>query len=102
MYKNIIFDFDGTLVDSKDILFIAYDRLLKQYNLPGFKREDFEALRELPLIDRFKKIGFPLYKIPQVSREIKKSYEDNMHILKTFPGIKKALYQLHEDGYNLF
>ncbi len=102
MFKNIIFDFDGTLVDSKEVVFLTYRRLVKKYNVPELKQSEIEELRTLPLKDRFKKMHFPLYKIPEVSREIQNAYKDNMNLLHSFSGIQETLYALKDKGCNLY
>ncbi len=42
MRKNLIFDFDGVLVDSKDLIFETLNYSLKRLKLPLISYEDFE------------------------------------------------------------
>ncbi|MGA2775495.1 MAG: HAD family hydrolase [Candidatus Omnitrophota bacterium] len=104
MIKNIIFDFDGTLVDSaEDII----DCLKSAYSLTGIKYN--------VQIDR-KVIGPPLKKVlrlisPSVSREeeellincFRKCY-DNCGFPRTFlyDGLSELLIQLKNSNKNLF
>jgi len=42
-FKCIVFDLDGTLIDSTPLLFNLYKQFLKKYNCVGTKKE-FELL----------------------------------------------------------
>jgi pyrophosphatase PpaX len=51
MIKGIVFDFDGTIVDSMHMVFNALNDALKKKSLPTIEIELFGRLAGLPLID---------------------------------------------------
>jgi len=55
--KNIIFDFDGTLVDSSIAINKLYDYFEKKYNIFSINPETIESVKALPLADEMKKLG---------------------------------------------
>lgn len=76
MVKYIIFDFDGTLVDSKDVFIEAYNQLAEKHNYKQIKNEELEELRKLSIRERCKALNFPMYKIPFL-------YQNYMLCIKT-------------------
>jgi len=55
--ENIIFDFDGTLVDSSAAINKLYDYFAKKYNIFSINPETIESVKALPLADEMKKLG---------------------------------------------
>ncbi|OIJ11085.1 HAD family hydrolase [Anaerobacillus alkalilacustris] len=101
MIKYIIFDFDGTLVDSKDIAISVINQLAVKYNYEKLSQEKIKELRKVSIKERCKTLGFPLYKIPFAVIEFLALYKKFTHQLKLFPGIKDMLEKLVGSGYRL-
>ncbi len=101
MFTSIIFDFDGTLVDSREIFLLVYRRLASKYQLPELTPEKLETLKNLPIVDRFKAMRYPIYRLPRVYREMKKAYREHLPSLQPYPGIKDILAALAGRGYIL-
>jgi len=71
-YKLLVFDFDGTLVDSLDGIVKSFNYVLDSFKYPKIKREDIE-----------KNIGFPLINISEhILKVINKELPDNIDIDK--------------------
>jgi len=102
MYKAIIFDFDGTLADSWSVMMLALNRMADRYGYPKPSREELEELINLPIKDRFQKMGMPLYKMPEVLREIKKTFVEQKDTLRPFSRVRKILFTLAEKGFDLY
>jgi phosphoglycolate phosphatase len=102
MFKSIIFDFDGTLADSGDIVLKVYRRLMEKHNLPELSPEKLEELKNLPIKDRFKMMHYPLYKVPEVFKEMKQTYREHLPDLMPFPGVREVLCSLKDRGYQLY
>ncbi|OIJ19225.1 HAD family hydrolase [Anaerobacillus alkalidiazotrophicus] len=101
MIKYIIFDFDGTLVDSKDIAISVINQLAVKYNYEKLTQEKIEKLRKVSIKERCKALGFPLYKIPFAVIDFLTLYKKFTHQLILFPGIKDMLEKLVGSGYRL-
>jgi phosphoglycolate phosphatase len=101
MIKHIIFDFDGTIVDSLDLSFYIYNKLAAKFNYKPITREDMHILKNAPLKERFKVVGLPLYKIPKMTFEVMTLYNDGIKHLKAFDGINELLANLKNTGLNL-
>lgn len=56
MIKNIIFDFDGTLVDTKQQILFCFQESMKRLNLPKCTPEACASTIGLPLKEAFIKL----------------------------------------------
>lgn len=99
MIKLIIFDFDGTLVDSREVSVMIFNQLAQKHNVK--KIENLESLLKLPLLERFKALKVPLYKVPFLASDITKLYKDSLINIKMFTGIRDLLIKLNGRGYQL-
>lgn len=97
MFKNIIFDFDGVIINSHDVQVKA---LTESYNtivgggVPPY--DEFFLLSGDSLTNIFTQLGLPLEMIPiyqKVSRE-------NIGLIKIHDGMLELLQKLNESGYN--
>lgn len=96
MLKAILFDFDGTLVDSEPITLLEFINLMKNYHYSIPTNEQLRSLRGIPVDTIIKKL------LPHISDEkIKEMYEFKnknadrfMQKIKLFPHVKKVITQL--------
>lgn len=101
MIKYVVFDFDGTLADSKDVLLTALDAIAEKHNLVKIERSDIGRLIRLPIAERCKCIKLPLYKIPLFVPEFYRLYKQNLHLIKLIDGMREMLDALRNKGYEL-
>ncbi len=98
---NLIFDFDGTLVDSFDAAIKVLNILALDFNFkqPGVvQKEDLKAIEAKSLL---KILGIPMYKMPFILRQAKRLMQREMVYLKPFPGIPEVVQSLHASGFCL-
>ncbi len=72
MQKYIVFDFDGTLVDSQNTFVPIYNQIAKKHGYKTVKEEEIEYLRKLTMPERCKQLDVPLYKLPILALEFYK------------------------------
>ena len=99
MVKLIIFDFDGTLVNSKEVSISIYNQLAEKYN--SKKIENIQNIQKLPLMERFKTLDIPLYKLPHFAAEFTKQYKYSLKNIPMVTGIRELLIELKRQGYQL-
>ena len=73
--KNIIWDWNGTLLNDIDISMEALNRLLALENLPQvLEKEEYRRYFQFPVIEYYKKVGFDFEKTP--FSQLAKQYMD--------------------------
>ncbi|WP_249652400.1 HAD hydrolase-like protein, partial [Lysinibacillus sp. D4A1_S13] len=58
----MVFDFDGTLVDSQNIFVPIYNQIAKKHGYKTVREEEIEYLRKLTMPERCKPSEVTLYK----------------------------------------
>lgn len=95
------FDFDGTIVSSMSLGFQIYEELAEKYKLPKINEEELIALNKLSIPERLKMFNIPLYKLPKLGMEFKKSYQQFIRSLQFIEGMMETLVILKEKGFTL-
>lgn len=101
MIKHIVFDFDGTIADARPVGLHIINELAEKHNYPQFTAEELANINNYPIKERLKKIGVPLYKVPQLSLETLHIYRNLIHSVTTFEGMQDLLGRLRQDGFAL-
>ncbi|WP_147532942.1 HAD-IA family hydrolase [Bacillus marasmi] len=99
--KYIIFDFDGTLADSYNVLMHAWNTIADQYNFERVQKEDLITARNLSIQERAKKYRFPMHKMPIVIPKIYRYFNEHIGEVKLFDGIKEMLDTLSQKGFTI-
>lgn len=99
MYKNILFDFDGTVFDTVEGITKSAQYALKKQGI----EEELSQLRCFagpPLVDKFMEVyGFDRERAEQATRDFKERYVPiGIHECRVFPGIKELLLALRKLG----
>ena len=96
MIKYVVFDFDGTLVDSKAVFIKLYNELAKKNGYTLMTESNVELLRTMSIAERCEYLKMPLYKIPFVAAKFLKQYKAAVPMLEFCAGIEQMLLQLVE------
>lgn len=92
--QHVVFDFDGTLVDSRHIGLAIYNTIAAQRGYRPMTEATIDSLRQLPMMARFSTMGVPIHRLPGLVVEFKRQYGDALHRLAFFEGIPETLAQL--------
>lgn len=99
--KIIIFDFDGTIADSRNTLVQIANRLALEFGYETINQEELSRLSQLSSREIIEQSPVPAYKIPFLLRRVKKELNKEIADLKPFIGIAESLATLKEHGYKL-
>ena len=101
MTKVIIFDFDGTLADTIDILLSITNRLSAEYGFKSATKEELAQLSNLNSWQILQYSGISLFKFPLLIRRLKAELHSEVRHIDLFPGIKEVLLELKKRGFQL-
>ena len=98
---HLIFDFDGTLVDSFCCVIDVFNALAVDFNFRKIAQDEVDGLRDLTAKELIKSLNIPIYKLPAVLYKAKIYMRNEMHHLKPFLDIPQALHELYDSGFYL-
>ena len=103
MKKAIIFDLDGTLINSLPDISASMNRCLKNAGLPGYPEENYKYMVGDGVINLTRRaVGNAAHLIETVCEAYKADYAANCHInTHVYVGIAEALEQLQRAGLML-
>ncbi|MCU0542539.1 MAG: HAD-IA family hydrolase [Oscillatoriaceae cyanobacterium Prado104] len=101
MPKVIIFDFDGTLADSIDILLSITNRLSAEFGLKTATKEELAQLSNLTSWQILKYSGISIFKFPLLIAKLKVELQNEIPRIQLFSGIKEVLLELKSLGFQL-
>lgn len=101
MIKYIIFDFDGTIVNSKKLALQLINDLSGKYGYRKAAEEELDYLSTLSIRERLKLFHVSFYKVPQIVLDMRKNYNQSVESLEIFNGIREVIYNLKEKGFKL-
>lgn len=99
VYKNILFDFDGTVFDTVEGITKSAQYALKKQGIEA-ELSQLRCFAGPPLVDKFMEVyGFDRERAEQATRDFKERYVPiGIHECRVFPGIKELLLALRKLG----
>ena len=99
---HLLFDFDGTLINSYDCVIETTNLLAEQFNLRKIEKHEIEHLRDLTSRELINFLGIPFYKIPSLIRQIRHLLYGKMANMKPVEkNISPVLETFYKSGYSL-
>ena len=97
----LLFDFDGTLVDSFDCVMKKAMILAEQYHFKFFSPDEIKLLRDLSSKELIKTLNIPIYRLPQLIHHMRRHLRQEMHNLPPTPNIQPVIESLKHAGFSL-
>lgn len=97
----IIFDFDGTIANTLDVLLSAYNEIAERYKCKKIDIADKEYIRSHRPQEVFGEYGVTWTKLPFLLPKIRKGVHERMGQVEPHDGMIEVLQKLHDEGYIL-
>ncbi|MHA7098600.1 HAD hydrolase-like protein [Priestia aryabhattai] len=101
MFKTIICDFDGTIVDSGQVVFDLFNEFADKYDYKKIPQSESDRIRALTVKERFKEYKVPVLKVPMLTMDVVKQYKKSIPTLAVNQEMKRVLKNLKEFGIKL-
>lgn len=97
-YKHIVWDWNGTLLNDKDLAVTAINVLLRQYDLPTINLNKYLEIFSFPVEDYYKRLGFDFEKTPfsKVGTEFINEYTSRMLNVEMHDNAKNMLQYVNK------
>ncbi|HJP96473.1 MAG TPA: HAD-IA family hydrolase [Candidatus Saccharimonadales bacterium] len=100
MIKAILFDLDGTIHDSRDVVFFCMDKTFQQFGLPTPSREAVISEVHAGSARLFAQLA-PENKRQEMLDYFREIYKTECNKIEPYENAQTILKQLHEQGYRL-
>lgn len=101
MITHVVFDFDGTLANSLHVAVALYNDFAEKNGYGKLTADNLEEFRKLSVLERCKRLGVPLYKLPGMIVRVGRSFRSAMHSIEFNEGIPELIEELRGRGLKL-
>jgi phosphoglycolate phosphatase len=97
-HRLALFDFDGTLADSRDWFLGIFDQVADRFGYRRLAPGDRERLRGLETKAILHDLGVPTWKLPMIAKHVRELARRDIDQIRLFPGAAEMLAELKSGG----
>lgn len=98
---HLIFDFDGTLIDSFDKIIEKFNILAEEFNFKRIYSAELAELRNLNSKELIQSLRIPIYKIPIMLHKARKLMSNEILTLSPFENLHQILKKIHNAKFSV-
>jgi phosphoglycolate phosphatase len=99
--KYVIFDFDGTIVNTLELAVKIYNNIAPRYGCKLVEKEDRDLLRAKRPQEFLKKYGISSVKLPFLLLKMRNEISKHVSDIELVKGMKPVLYEIKNAGFHL-
>ncbi len=99
-FEAVLFDIDGTLLNSKELIYQAYEYTFQLHNLPAIPRDELNNMIGKPLENIYKHFA-PSYDTGNLCETHRTFQIGNLRLSTPFPNTKDTLTKIKEIGIKI-
>ena len=100
-YSLVIFDLDGTLVDSFPFFMRNLNEVADRFGFRKVAADEVDALRHGSTSEILRKLEIPRWKLPRVARHFRQLKAEQAQDIPLCPGVAEMLQVLSDNGLRL-
>jgi phosphoglycolate phosphatase len=100
-FRLVIFDLDGTLVDSLSWFLSVVNGVARKYGFREIEDHEIEPMRREGPREIQRRLELPLWKLPAIARHMRELKREQLDAMSLFPGVPTMLRGLHRAGLTL-
>lgn len=97
-YRLVVFDSDGTLVDSLPWFAKAFNEVCGRHGIKPVSDAEHAELRGLTGIEMLRCLKIPLWRLPKLVAEMRRLMAEHIKEFSLFDGIEESLLRLDDAG----
>ena len=101
MSKSVIFDFDGTIVDSFSMILSIYNNIASEYGANPLSATDVDELRDSEPAALFARAGVGPWKIIRIAKRIQHEMKQRASEIRAIEGMPELISTLAGEGYKV-
>jgi phosphoglycolate phosphatase len=98
---TVIFDFDGTLANSVDLMFDLYNSHSEEFGYLPIKHEEFPEIRRMGYVKAMRAKKLKARKLPRIISVLSKEMRKSMDQVKPYDDIVSVLVDLQKKGFSI-
>jgi phosphoglycolate phosphatase len=98
---TVIFDFDGTLANSVDLMFELYNNYAPQFGYLPVERSEFSAIRRMGYTKAMRLKKIKARRLPKIIMTLSREMHSHIDRVRPYEGIVKVLHELKQSGFSI-
>lgn len=98
---TIIFDFDGTLANSVDLMFSLYNEHVEEFGYYPVTRDEMPSLRRMSYSKAMRTKNIKARRLPKILMTLSKEMHSRMEDVSPYDGIVEVLHELQNLGFSI-
>lgn len=99
--KVLLFDFDGTIADTRTMALRILNELSEEFHFRALPEEELPEARNMTTQKLIRHLGIRRWRVPKIARRGLAKFQERIHKVEPIQNMPVILHQLHKRGFYL-